>query len=304
MKQEGSTMDWVHLLAGPLVGAVIGYCTNYIAVKMLFRPRRPVKVGKWKLPLTPGIIPKRKPQLAHAIGQAVGERLFTAADVKAAVLSDEVKASVSDAVLGGMTGDGRSLEEQLQRGMGEETYERCKETVSQKLCAKLEKEIRHMELGAIIAERGSAAIKEKVAGTMLAMFVHDRTIATLAESIQSGVDQYLEENLHETLLPKVQGELDALAGKSTEELCQALAAEPELLRRVVEQVYDAVVSAKADQVLETIHVSEIVEQKINEMEVEELERLVLSVMKHELRTIVNLGALIGFVIGILNVFIG
>ena len=64
------------------------------------------------------------------------------------------------------------------------------------------------------------------------------------------------------------------------------------------------VSAKADQVLETIHVSEIVEQKINEMEVEELERLVLSVMKHELRTIVNLGALIGFVIGILNVFIG
>ena len=161
-----------------------------------------------------------------------------------------------------------------------------------------------MELGAMIAERGSAAIKEKVAGTMLAMFVHDRTISAMAESIQSGVDQYLEENLHETLLPKVQGELDALAGKSAEELCQALAAEPELLRRVVEQVYDAVVSSKADQVLETIHVSEIVEQKINEMEVEELERLVLSVMKHELRTIVNLGALIGFVIGILNVFIG
>lgn len=50
--------------------------------------------------------------------------------------------------------------------------------------------------------------------------------------------------------------------------------------------------------------SEIVEQKINEMEVEEMERLVLSVIKQELRTIINLGALIGFVIGSINVFIG
>ena len=78
-------MNWLHLLAGPLVGAVIGYCTNYIAVKMLFRPRRAVKLGKWQLPLTPGIIPKRKPQLAHAIGQAVGGQLFTETDVKEVV---------------------------------------------------------------------------------------------------------------------------------------------------------------------------------------------------------------------------
>ena len=35
----------------------------------------------------------------------------------------------------------------------------------------------------------------------------------------------------------------------------------------------------------------------------ELEELVLSVMKKELNAIVNLGALIGFIIGILNIFI-
>ena len=94
-------MNWLHLLAGPLVGAVIGYCTNYIAVKMLFRPRRAVKLGKWQLPLTPGIIPKRKPQLAHAIGQAVGGQLFTETDVKEALLSAEVRETVP-------AGDGRS----------------------------------------------------------------------------------------------------------------------------------------------------------------------------------------------------
>lgn len=39
------------------------------------------------------------------------------------------------------------------------------------------------------------------------------------------------------------------------------------------------------------------------MDVMEIEKLTLSVMKHELDEIVNLGALIGFIIGILNIFI-
>ena len=44
-------------LTGPLIGAVIGYFTNYLAVKMLFHPRKAIKVGKFTLPFTPGAIP-------------------------------------------------------------------------------------------------------------------------------------------------------------------------------------------------------------------------------------------------------
>ena len=36
------------IIAGPLIGAVIGYFTNYLAVKMLFRPRREIKIGSKK----------------------------------------------------------------------------------------------------------------------------------------------------------------------------------------------------------------------------------------------------------------
>ena len=42
------------IIAGPLIGAVIGYFTNYLAVKMLFRPRREIKIGSKTLPFTPG----------------------------------------------------------------------------------------------------------------------------------------------------------------------------------------------------------------------------------------------------------
>ena len=51
-------MTILEIIAGPAIGAVIGYCTNYIAVKMLFRPLKPIKIGNRTLPFTPGIIPK------------------------------------------------------------------------------------------------------------------------------------------------------------------------------------------------------------------------------------------------------
>ena len=55
--------------------------------------------------------------------------------------------------------------------------------------------------------------------------------------------------------------------------------------------------------LRRIDVAEVVENKINSMSVAELERGVLQVMNEELRMIVNLGALIGLVIGSVNIFI-
>ncbi|MDD7220543.1 MAG: DUF445 family protein [Blautia sp.] len=55
--------------------------------------------------------------------------------------------------------------------------------------------------------------------------------------------------------------------------------------------------------LENLNIAEIIEDKINEMNIDSLEKLVLTVMKKELDMIVNLGALVGAVLGILNIFI-
>ena len=56
-------------------------------------------------------------------------------------------------------------------------------------------------------------------------------------------------------------------------------------------------------VLRAINLSAIVEEKINAMDVEEVEELILSMMKKELGTVVNLGAVIGLVLGLINVLI-
>lgn len=81
------------LLLG-VVGAVVGAATNYMAIKMLFRPYKPIYFKKWKLPLTPGLIPKRRGDLAIQLGKTVSEYLLTPETIKKKFLSPEVRASV------------------------------------------------------------------------------------------------------------------------------------------------------------------------------------------------------------------
>lgn len=60
-----------------VVGAIIGGLTNSIAIKMLFRPYEAKYIGNWRLPFTPGLIPKRREELAKQMGLLVMNHLLT-----------------------------------------------------------------------------------------------------------------------------------------------------------------------------------------------------------------------------------
>ncbi|MED5073069.1 DUF445 family protein, partial [Anoxybacillus geothermalis] len=59
------------------VGALIGGVTNLIAIVMLFRPHEPMYLFGKRLPFTPGLIPKRRRELAEQLGKTVVEHLVT-----------------------------------------------------------------------------------------------------------------------------------------------------------------------------------------------------------------------------------
>lgn len=61
----------------PLAGAVIGYVTNALAIRMLFRPLEEKRILGVRIPLTPGIIPRQRHQLAHSIARMVSQKLLT-----------------------------------------------------------------------------------------------------------------------------------------------------------------------------------------------------------------------------------
>ena len=92
-------------ITGPVIGGIIGYFTNYIAVKMLFYPRNEIRFLGHVLPFTPGAIPKGRTRLASAVGHAVSETLLTKSDIESLLLSDEVKEHATGAVMKHLTAD-------------------------------------------------------------------------------------------------------------------------------------------------------------------------------------------------------
>ena len=75
---------------GILVGAVIGYITNWLAIKMLFRPHKEVRIGKFKVPFTPGLIPKEKSRIAKSVGETIGMHLLTKETIIKSLCSEDM----------------------------------------------------------------------------------------------------------------------------------------------------------------------------------------------------------------------
>ena len=110
-------MDYLHYISGPAIGALIGYCTNYIAVKMLFHPYKEVKLFGLTLPFTPGVIPKNKPRLARAISRAVADVLLTKEDI-AGLITDAAIDSAGTALVANSGLFGEATPDQLAQRFG------------------------------------------------------------------------------------------------------------------------------------------------------------------------------------------
>lgn len=79
----------------PAVGALIGYGTNLIAVRMLFRPREEVEFLGFRLQ---GLLPKRREELASAIGEVVEREFLNSGDVGGVFSQGKVEARMKEAV--------------------------------------------------------------------------------------------------------------------------------------------------------------------------------------------------------------
>ncbi|WP_169870964.1 DUF445 domain-containing protein [Shouchella patagoniensis] len=72
-------MHWISLVfLLAVVGAIVGAVTNALAIRMLFRPHRAYYIGKWQLPFTPGLLPRRQKELSVQLGNIVANHLLTA----------------------------------------------------------------------------------------------------------------------------------------------------------------------------------------------------------------------------------
>lgn len=295
-------MQWEYI-TGPVIGAIIGYITNKIAVEMLFRPLNPIYIGKFHVPFTPGIIPKGKNRLGKAIGDVVGKNLLSPAVMKQTLLSEDMIKDIEnqvDLIFQKLTSDNSSIESKMIPLLGEDTTLKLETTVVEGLTKKIGFSLSRMNLGDIIATEVITAIQEKIQGTMIAVFVKPSLLAPIEAEIKAKVDQYIEEHGEEKVRNYVELEYTNLKEQSISSLSQKINTVE--LKVVVINLYRTFVDSFSDKFITSLNLSKIVEDKVCAMDTKEVEKLVLAIMEKELGAVVNLGAIIGLLLGIANIF--
>ncbi len=304
-------MEFLRYILGPLLGALIGYLTNYIAVKMLFRPYKAWKIGKWTLPFTPGIIPKRKGALAKAVGDAVGHRLFTGDDLKDLLLSNKTKDKVINVAMEALdlnlVFDGEAENMQTANSLAltyltEEQWGKTKGKITRILSERILAAVNDMELGKVIAEQGAAAILEKKSSLgMVSLLVNETTLGAVMPTFAEKVDGYIEENGKYLIDRAIIKQLDEYTSRPLHDVMDYT--DKEQIQSVITVAYEKLITAIGKKFNEFLDIASVVEGKIDAMSPRELEQLTLSVMKKELSAVINLGAIIGLVLGVFNLFI-
>lgn len=291
------------MIAAPLIGAVIGYATNYIAVKMMFRPRTEKRIGKLRVPFTPGIIPKGQPRLARAIGNVIGTSLLSKETLEETLLSDEMKLKLSDRLRQTLTklrDDNRTVSELLTTYIEPDKLEQYKTKTIDYIACRIDDQLTEHPVGEFIANQVVQTVKENLKGGFMSLVLNDNILNPISARIQEGIDDYLTEHAISLAVPPITTECDHLLNQPLQTVGELLSNHEDEICATLMKLYEDIITNQLEIVIQSLNIPVIVENKINSMNILELEDLILSVMKKELNAIVNLGALIGFILGLLN----
>lgn len=289
-------MDIFSILSGPIVGAAIGYITNDIAIRMLFRPYKPIYVFGHRLPFTPGIVPRRKDQLAKTLGEAIVAKLFNADDLEI-VFTDGISDSVADSV------EAMLRSELKVSGLTDIISEETVSRLEGELCVRIQTVICTSDLPEELARQGigmlSSLLGQSPAGRALAGGIAD----ALAKPFAHEIEEFVIEHGHEFILPMLKSELKRFSGRSIGELTALLHADDsEQLHEVIKALYLRFMKTHVRSIVESIDVGGMITDKIVLMTAAEVEDIVLTVVRRELRLVVLFGAFVGGLIGAVNIF--
>ena len=298
-------MNWdiiSHYILPPLIGAVIGYFTNYIAVKMLFYPHKAVYVFGRRLPFTPGAIPKGKARLAKSAGNIVQNELFTREDISGRLLTEEVEKPLIDKVMGILDSDIRETGAVITGST--EKYDKLEDDFTELLSFKITDAIKRMDIPGTIHKEGKAMLLEHVLSSrLLSLVVTDSMIDRVMNTVSEKMEEFIDTRGPEMVSEITTSRIHDLGDRTPLHVLELAGYDADYVKEKITEAYRESVVNAVNSALRRIDVAKVVEDKINAMSVEELEKGVLTVMKTELSMIVNLGALIGLIIGSINIFI-
>ncbi len=293
---------WLRVIVAPLLGAIIGYITNDLALKMLFRPYEEVRIGRFHVPFTPGLIPQQKGRIARALGEVIAGKLLDAETLSREALSDSAMEKLRAALNGWLEAqcaDERSLRERLEARFAPERVDEMRDLLAQRVSDFAIGKLQEANLGEIVAEQVLSAIRAKLSHLPMG-FLFEGAFEPMRASIASSVERKLAEAGPALVREKLAEAGDSLLEKSASELSANYRDRIPALTEALLGLYRELFENHIESILRAVHLDEIIERKIESFDARELETVVFGVMRRELRAIVYLGALLGFLMGFIN----
>ncbi|MCI5776983.1 MAG: DUF445 family protein [Bacteroidales bacterium] len=301
-------IEYLHFIAPPVVGGVVGYFTNDLAIRMLFRPLKPVYIFGHKLPMTPGMIPKNKERLAAGIGDMVSGKLMSSDVLAETLLSpemlDKVRGKVTDFVAK-QRQNNTPISMALAQLIGADTVTSVVDTVKSSVDQRITEKMSDPSLSEFVTQSIMKSINEQlqsnflyqIGGALLGCFVDvESKVRNMVSNVLSGEAVELVKNM-------VHSETDKFLQKPVSSLFTQGDDKVNKIADAVVELYRKVVTDKLPEILKTIDIKQVVHNRIINMDVLEMERMILDICDKELRAVVWLGAVLGSIIGCINIFI-
>ncbi|MCF0134563.1 MAG: DUF445 family protein [Blautia sp.] len=292
----------IQYIAGPAIGALIGLITNGIAIRMLFRPLYPVKIGGFQLPFTPGLIPKERPRIAKAIGKVIGDELLDTETLQKALASDNLKQAFSlkvDSVIEMLGKEDGTLADLLERKGYLETIDSGADYIGDGVSNYIAERVVEQNLGEEILEYAFAEIMGNL--NPMAAMVAEPAVRKSMPVIAMKLDEVILQKSPELLKSYVDKEYHKWRDMPMSEAGVFLWQRKEQIKDKIWEFYLKILEEKAESFISRLDVSGIVEEKINEFDVSFLEKLIMEIARKELNALVWIGGALGMLIGFVNV---
>ena len=292
------------IITAPLIGGVIGLVTNGIAIKMLFRPWKPIYIGKFRVPFTPGLIPKEKPRIAKAIANVIGNNLLDNETIQKTLLSDGIKEKIMNAIdnnIAELSKTEITLSEFIDEKGFLETFDEKEKTLNSSASVFVTNKLLKSNVSASIVDFAAEELT-KNANPVLGG-IASKAIASARDSIISKIDTIIKEKAPDIITELVDQEYEKLKNRPVKECIEVILEKIPEYHEYVWKIYTSIIDKQLNKILNGFNIKGIVEQKINDFELPELEKLIMSITQKELYALVALGGILGLLMGMLNLIL-
>ena len=324
-------MELSYIIA-PLLGGVIGYITNDIAIRMLFRPHTAKYIFGIHIPFTPGIIPKEKGRIAEAVGGVISENLMNKEVLEKYLLSEDMVGKVRSAVeefIATQQRNNETVAQFLGHYLSKEEIDTISQNINQSITRQTYEKLADSSVGEKVAHIAIDHVAQKLTidgaqellsgiggalgglGGMAAGLFGGNIVARFLGMLREPAEHFLAKNINtmlrdngeEIVSNMIGGEVDNFLNKPVSKLLEGHEEQLAQTVNTIESIYRSIITEHLPKILQSIDISKIVRERINEMDVNETEKLIFQVMDKELKAIVWLGALLGLVMGSINLII-